>query len=485
MRIMVVDDEAPIKDYIAECIRRLGGGHELAASVSRGAQALAYLRRDAVDLVLTDITMPRMDGLELLRAVKEEWPGIDVVMLTCHDEFAYARSAMQYGAADYILKNEITPESLRALLTRLDERRAREAAQDTRLHAARYLCRALADEATQRLPADELRQYGIPESGNCFALLFRYNKNVLDALARSAMNWLSWQLTFLCHERNIALLACPRAALEEREQRARITALYNGLQALSDTRIGLSELHHSPESAVLALREAQRDMDSAFYRAPHASGQLAPPPYGDEEPLSELFIARNNAVAAMAARDPAALRREVARIFEIAREQRVSVPRLRLLLEFLVQMAPDKAMQPRAAEAAQGIEDAAHLEELEAVLDGFIGCLEADAPQYSPNITQAVAYLREHFSENITLQDMAQAVFLNNEYFSRRFKKEVGVGFSEYLLGLRLEEARRLLRQTELRVGEVAEQVGIGNVSYFSMVYKKQFGMTPNESRKK
>ena len=107
MKILIVDDEAPIKDYIAHCIRESGADYEIVGSAASGVAALRIMEQQPADLVLADITMPRMDGIELLTQIRSRWPQATVVMLTCHDDFSFARSAMQRGAADYILKRSM------------------------------------------------------------------------------------------------------------------------------------------------------------------------------------------------------------------------------------------------------------------------------------------------------------------------------------------------------------------------------------------
>ena len=82
------------------------------------------LEKQAVDLVFADITMPRMDGLEMLSHIRNRFQETDVVMLTCHDDFSFARTALQQGAIDYILKSEIDPALMGSILKRVIEKRA-------------------------------------------------------------------------------------------------------------------------------------------------------------------------------------------------------------------------------------------------------------------------------------------------------------------------------------------------------------------------
>ena len=105
-------------------------------------------------------------------------------------------------------------------------------------------------------------------------------------------------------------------------------------------------------------------------------------------------------------------------------------------------------------------------------------------PGYSVAIRKAVDHIHHHYAEDLSLNTVADVVFLNRDYLSRQFKKEVGVNFSEYLMKVRMKQARRLLENSSLRISEVACSIGIMNVSYFSTVFHKTFGCKPNDVRK-
>ncbi len=107
MKILVVDDEPLIGQYIVQCVRNADPLAEV-VGVTSGAKALRRLDEELFDILFADITMPKMDGLELLQRVREGYPSVNVIMLTCHEDFEYVRAAMQHQAADYLLKNEIS-----------------------------------------------------------------------------------------------------------------------------------------------------------------------------------------------------------------------------------------------------------------------------------------------------------------------------------------------------------------------------------------
>ena len=132
MNILVVDDEVLVCQYVAQCIREADTSNQIIGTVSSGAKALRILEETPVDLVFADITMPKMDGLSLLQRIKADYPATSVIMLTCHDEFEYARQAIQSKADDYLLKSEVSIERMRQVLKKAKAlRKERQLEQQT------------------------------------------------------------------------------------------------------------------------------------------------------------------------------------------------------------------------------------------------------------------------------------------------------------------------------------------------------------------
>src|SRR5699024_2396393 len=160
MKIMVVDDEPLINQYIVQCIRNADPESEIVGAVTSGAKALKKLEETPADLVFADITMPKMDGIELLREIKKRDPSISVIMLTCHDDFEYARAAMQNRASNYILKNEVSVEQIRAVLQEVEHNRKERSAKGVAQQISRnsYLRRlAEQDISVQPIREGDLR----------------------------------------------------------------------------------------------------------------------------------------------------------------------------------------------------------------------------------------------------------------------------------------------------------------------------------------
>lgn len=104
--------------------------------------------------------------------------------------------------------------------------------------------------------------------------------------------------------------------------------------------------------------------------------------------------------------------------------------------------------------------------------------LTASERKYSPYIQDAICYIKEHLSEGLMLEDIAQHVHMNSSYLSRTFRKECGYSITEYIATLRIEKAKELLANNAILTYEVAEQIGINNPSYFSLLFKRQSGLS-------
>ncbi len=126
MKILVVDDEKPIRQWFAFCIQRFDRPYQLAGEAANGREALEIFRRERPDVVITDIKMPLMDGIELMKAVKQEDPAAEVVILSCYADFKFAQEAIKLGAADYLLKAEAQDADILRLLDQIFRRRSEE-----------------------------------------------------------------------------------------------------------------------------------------------------------------------------------------------------------------------------------------------------------------------------------------------------------------------------------------------------------------------
>ncbi len=482
MKLLIVDDEPLIREYISCCVLDSGISCEIVDSVPSAAAALRVLERQMVDVVFADITMPKMDGLELLSVIRERWPKIQVVMLTCHDNFVFVRTAMKKEAADYVLKDEVSAQSMGELLRRISDQQ-RQAVMETRheIDFASFMRGFMTDPSVERVDTQELSVYLGGQTLRHYAVLvFSYHKQLVDWLVEHRLEGIRQSWFFPYEERLVLMLLELAPQLGGNETVRLLQQLRAGLSSQPPCRLGISNVHRDGALLKTAIWEACADMNRSFYGADGLEGNDLREQ--DEESLKEMFLFRNNAISALANGNHAEFQNQLERIFHFAKNRAVHVGRLKRMMRFIAELSLSMRHAPDA-ELYQKIEEATHISELESVMFQLADYLQK--PSFSEGIARAVSYLDAHFREELTLQQISSIACLSTEYFSRRFKKEVGMNYSEYVLQRRLAEAMKLLRTTDMLVGDVAAAAGMPNVSYFSSVFKKFYGISPNELRKK
>lgn len=481
MKIMVVDDEPLINQYIVQCIRNADPENEIIGAVTSGAAALRKMEETPPDLVFADITMPKMDGIELLREIKKRDPSISVIMLTCHDDFEYARAAMQNRASNYILKNEVSVEQIRAVLQEVERSRKERSAKGVAQQISRnsYLRRlAEQDISVQPIREGDLRANHIYLADRAFVVvLFQNRAQSAGQMQQNLNDRFDNPLFYAYSDKELYLLVNLRSEEAAHDWTDGAAAFFHGLEPALQDFIGCSRTHYHLEKLQLAFAEAAADRDARFYQVPVQEIRG-----GDGIAQAESCIMR--ATIELQERDIARGCAEIERLMENARQLHV---RASFLKEAIAQMfggIQDK-LGVRLEEAAAGVQDSRTFDELDRWVRQAVGLLRAQGKVYSVPIQKALDYIGFHFSEDISLNTVADFVYLNRDYLSRQFKKEVGTNFSEYLMNLRMQQAKRLLETTNMRVSDIALRVGITNMSYFSTVFHKSFGCKPNDIRKK
>ena len=474
MKILVVDDEPLVRQYIVQCVRD-AGENEIIAAVNSGAKVLQEMKENPADVIFADITMPKMDGIALLKELKKQYPSTAVIMLTCHEDFEYARAAMQSGAKDYILKTEVSADKIREALDKLQNSHQQQMAKDMakEMERGRFL-RHLVDDQENIPPikAEDLKKHSIYlEERAYLAVVFLNRTENTEIIQRYLQGSFENSIFFIYSEQEAYLLTnLKRDAFSDKKEA--VSLFYHCAPQLRGG-IGCSDVHHHFSHLQRAFAEAVRDFDAGFYQVP---AQELP----QENHAQEVETGIMRASVKLMDGDIRGGCIDLERLLKYAGEYKVRSSHVR--------EAVQKLFSRLAIQRDRGLQDIADIVSscrtfsalCEAVREG-IAVLQ---PDYSVTIRKAVDHIHHHYAEDLSLNTVADVVFLNRDYLSRQFKKEVGVNFSEYLMKVRMKQARRLLENSSLRISEIACSIGIVNVSYFSTVFHKTFGCKPNDVRK-
>ncbi len=410
MKVFLADDEVVVREGIRESFPWEESGYTLVGEAPDGEMALPMIRDTNPDIVITDIRMPFMDGIELCRILRAQMPWIAIIVLSGYDEFEYARQCIQLGVREYLVK-PINSENLREALDKvskqiMDERKTLE-------HAASLRARIGNDEqlVKEKLIASLYSEDAAAED----------SPGVLNHLQSMGCNVIAPYYAVVD--------AAYKPAGNGQEIAFELAESSGGVMHASSTRTG---------SALLVLGDTAEDAEERAYAfAASLVREL------ERTGCEEIRVGIGEIVGAP---------EEILRSFKTARHIR----------HILVERADEKSMILGTREMGEVSDD-------------------ANTPGV---ISEAKVYMSGHFTDpNLMLQDVAKAVGMSNSRFSTVFSQQTGQTFTEYLIYLRLNKAKEMLRTTNIKSSQIARESGYNDSHYFSYIFKKNIGITPSEYR--
>lgn len=474
MKLLIVDDERLIGTYIAQCVEQADCGVEVIGAVTSAAGALQIIEGQTIDLIFADITMPKMNGLELLKIVKHTHPETMVIMLTCHHDFDFVRTAMQYDADRYVLKSEINPEMMREILTEAQHVRHHRKIEQIDQQVRRQAClkRIVTGEwafVTESL----LKKHSVRLREDDFiaVCVIHTSENIQCVTEHMA----SCCENMVPYEYDAQTMVLMMNLMPDQSK----TKFQTCMQELSDCiagYLGRSRIRHDLSQLAAAIHESVSDMNEAYYPDTVTDSAM----YLRNQSLLKLcqtadLHARENQLKTYCA--------DLAAILRMAADRHPAFLLLRDQVRQLLLLANQHffSTMPLDLECVNG---SVNFENLRAVISSMIHSMMKLAVPYSKNIQVSVEYIESHFKDDLLLSDVSRQACVNSAYLSRQFKKEVGMTFSEYLTEVRMKRAKTLLETTDLRISEIACEVGVGNVSYFSTLFRKQYHCSPKDIRR-
>ncbi|RAV21419.1 helix-turn-helix domain-containing protein [Paenibacillus contaminans] len=494
--VFLVEDESFVREAIRETVDWERHGFCVTGEAGNGREALAAILELKPDVVIADIVMPDMDGIELLKETRKAGIRSRFIMLTAMNHFDYARDALQYGAYNYLLKLSLNDDILLENLARikgelLEELKAAGEALYPFYHRIWSGFRGTGapvheDQAgtVAAAAADKFRNLGLDIIG------------VLSGAAPASMEQAgirkeTYLLVQSFYEGGQTTFFCWRFHGKEEDIRLYKpdfpagTAACSSLARLSeDWRRALNQLNgvwYGREAS--AMKEWQNGIDrrpETPHRAPEATfGAKKHPPIAElEAELIRCFEERDEPKCAEAA----------ALMWESMEATSFSHMEVKMLAAHLLHILARLA--GRTSEDREGINSAISHESLLGyvlqTIRELIRHLKEENVSFTdhPEVNRVIQYMLEHYKENIKIADLAKLVAINGDYLSTVFGKKTGLTPIAYLQNIRIEQAKRLLLHAKLSVEEIAFQTGFADDAYFIKVFKRMVGQTPSSFRR-
>ena len=455
MKLLIADDQESIHVYLNNCLPWAELGFSRILHTKDGLETIELIRKERPELIMLDIQMPVMNGLEVLEQMRKSHIGSIVVILSAFAEFNYAQTAIRYGVTEYLLKP----------IDRRDLRRTIDASL-TQIFAA---------------VAQKLRDILLYSSNDCACL---------QSLPFAGAPYRGCLITDPEEDAHGGAYA----ALIVRLPGHRAFRLLPSDEALSlsgprpgtGSMLAVSGPHTALNAGEVraALAECETVVENAlFYRISESRLVYTPDP--DPAACVREFLSADSPVPAGHA-GLAALREISGRFFDRLAADRPGVEcalaSSSQLLQGLLGMARFDA---GGLDIESGLTQSASLDELRAEFDKLLA-YACEKPACRPaiqdsTVAEIVRYLENNYLQDFSLDDLAKRFYVNKFELCRRFKQHTGINIWPYITSLRIEHAKHLLSTTDMKVYEISEACCFNSPTYFSTVFKKQTGIAPQQ----
>ncbi len=462
--ILIAEDEKLLRAGLKTMTQRSGVPVGTILEARDGLEALELLRSKKIDLLITDIRMPKMDGIELVSRLSELDDPPAVLVVSGYDDFSYAVEMMRNGVQDYLLKPVEREQFYQAVKKAEAQYQKKEAARKNGQWETMDALRQLMLEADDRECAvrERMEHY----SGRFFP------ENYVGFCAPETEKQLPEHTLKL---RAVGPLMFYAAEAPES----------GALLKLLAPPVGQSGVHFGLEELNACYREAYSAWQMSFF-----TGKLET----EGAPYQPCGIAAEQ-LAGLAGLSKwhdisEALRKEAGRVADREVHPEAFADLCRLFVEQLERTYPDLVDEQHTIRIYAKIWNfgniGRYLDTLDGWLEDFCGRTAVAFSDFEnkQKIREAVQYVQTHFREPLNMAEVSNRISMNYSLFSTLFKQYTGVNFVNYIQKLRIHEAERLLETTDFRVYEIGRRVGFSDDKHFLKIFKTLTGFSPTEYRK-
>ncbi|MGI6004364.1 MAG: response regulator [Christensenellales bacterium] len=516
LKVIIVDDEYLIRDSMISIIPWRENGFEVIGKAKDGREALSLIAANPPDLIISDIRMPNMTGLELLEEVKAKYPKIFFISISGFDDFEYAQKSLNLGASAYILK-PIDPAEVVTVLQRIKE--SILFSKEIVLNKRNVVTNIYFDLILGNFTIEKYFEYAnILDSLNnqyfCVISIVwsNYTQSVSDLqlvrimecsdILNKLVCLVSEQNAFLSlsPDKKIIILKHDNSAGLEKNLSELIASLEEALSKHFTQKfsIGVGKIHFGLFDMTESYFESVKAL-SLVYLKGHNKVLHYNESFCKVNTFFPVFLAyEEKIINHMRSNDTQSMQLQIATLARQAIDASVSSYDIQLFIRNLLYKAinclveanvtvEDVIENPNRLFASLYSEnDASTLFELLLTTLGKIGDALCGVPMNTNAviISQAKQYIQNNFTKyKLSLAEVASHVNLHPAYFSTVFSKCENISFIDYLTSFRLEKAKKLLQNSHFKTTCIANEVGYQNPTYFSTLFKKHVGISPSEYR--
>ena len=499
IHVLIVDDEKIEREGLKYLLSMEDGERKI-YEASNGRQALQIIRTEDIQLLLTDIKMPHMDGLELARKAKEEKPGLQIVIFSGYNDFTFAQEAIRYGVTEYILK-PVDPDNFHSVIEKVEK--------EINLRKQK--------ESKEIKEKNFLQQYFLQN------YLYSGSREVLNRAAEliDLEKWEGWHCAILIESSQAFFDTAEESLPEELQKELRRRFFYLNLNArqslllfqdvycdyqlvanhiysflkrnyMNHFYLAVSRKFEGCECLPDILNQLEQQMEEEFY---HPEKHI----YSSDEDTLNMSVGevQDSQLMQMISEDISRKDTEqLRRHFECLKEKyhdntQYSAMYIKFVFSNVIQELYQEnkfSGDHRLEQEVEKLYSCQNIMEIIKVTEDNIREYEKFLEQSMSESRNEVAtvknYIYQHYDEDLNLEMLAEKVYLSSGYLSFIFKKETGMNLNRFIRVFRMEKAKEFLCNTNMKVAQVSEKVGFANVSYFCRSFREYYGSSPESYRK-
>lgn len=510
MRIVVVEDEAPIREGMAKILSKINTDYKVVGTAVDGEKGLELIRKEQPDLVIMDIRMPHMTGLEMLSQLRHEQNKCKVIVLSAYSDFAYAKQAIELGIENYLLK-PINIVELKKALQQAEAELVKAQNQD-RAFSLEYIFNSCInghlqpDDAFHKM-TQEKYGFTVRDSaeimliwlGEAYEMQIERLKLMIEqgigqrvsySMYMQEMEiWQSLVIIFYKNSQNTSLYTyLSEHVLPAVYKRMEIpmVSVWKQAEEICSVSSDLKEMYTQLEWALLfeegklirvsEIELKQESIQNGIEKYPMELEELAKKAMliKDKEQLKYCYhqlpqYYQNNP------QSPMTIKKDIIRFFwALAKVGGLEID----------------GKESDIQEKLNQISGAVCWLQIQKIVEQIIQIIQNLEEKKSPEehtsamVQKAQQLILQYYDQGITLEEIAGKLVVSEEYLSTQFKKETGMTFSETVRKYRIEKVKKLLLETPFKLNQIAELAGYSDSKYMSKVFKEEVGMLPSEYRK-
>lgn len=517
MDVLIIEDELVILNGMHNAVQSLNNRIGRIFAIGNAEAAAELIAEHRPEIIVTDIVLPQMSGLDLLEQIMDESYQPKVIVVSGYNDFAYAQRSLKLGAVDYMLKPFVREEFIRKLQSVMDMVDKEKESNTVNTQSSHSLLgtRLLRDKFIMGLCTNPVS----------------LNENTVHRLKFFDMEWLA--------SKSYSVIAIDRTepdpgTLTEREIELKVFAVGNVVEEIlqhNQPSVVVQNIHHQwiiitsaedtdqmTDAVAVAVKKYQYIDVYTGISSRMTSFMGIAKAYEQSIRAMKLALASKKThrlyyqdIAAMTEANGGRI--DFGRMAEYvylgdrvkiglavaAKVHDLAVSGVAAQHQAFVQSCLEWIMQVHAVLSDKMMVKPKHIsiqlwvdleqynnhEQIQEYLERYFTDLSSHivTVPMNPIVEKALGIMRSRYSEAITLQGLATELSVHPVWLSQLFKRETKINFSQYITNIRMEEAKRLLRESNLKIYEIAEQAGYTDLQYFGQVFKNRVGMTPKEFR--